>query len=122
MGVGARLPGWVLDQDNARTVLRVSRVQESVNSGVVQRVYALGQQRAIRGFSTKSALNLTLESVSDEQWAWLSERAGTLATLRDTEGLVFSVIIGSIERTRDPSKDEDISYGVSLMLFLSGVN
>ena len=117
MAIGVKLPGWVLNQNQNWLVLDVSAVEESVASGVTQRTYAAGQQRSIAGFSTRSAVSLTVEELSAPDLEWIRERSGQLVTLRDSRGGIWDVIIGDIAQTIDPALSETVAYGASLQLF-----
>ena len=117
MAIGVKLPGWVLNQNQDWLVLDVSSVEESVASGVTQRTYAGGNQRSVSGFSTQSAVSLTVEELGATDLEWIRERTGQLVTLRDTRGGRWDVILGDSALTTDPSLSETVSYGVSLQLF-----
>ena len=118
MGIGANLPGWVLDQNDGESliVLNVARVRRSVDSGVSQRVYARGQQRSIRGFATRSSLMLTLGFIEIAEQLWLEARVGQLVTLRDINGGSIQVIVGDLTWLDDPSLDDTTVYNVPLEL------
>ena len=98
-------------------VLDISAASEAVVSGVVQRTYARGIQRSIAGFSTRSAVGLTLQSLAQFGQEWLRERTGQQVTLRDTRGGRWDVVIGDISYDTDPGFDESTVYDADLQLF-----
>ena len=128
MGVGLRLPGWTLqDQAGAHLVVDASAVSDSVRSGVVQRVFALGQQRSFAGFASRQARSLTVEDLTPEQRDWITARIGQLVTVRDTSGGIAEYILGdfsyslqSSDVEADGGNVETVhAYGASLQLFYS---
>ena len=127
MGVGVKLPGWILQQDDSRTVLDVSSIQDSIDSGVIQRVYADGRQRSIAGYATQAARALTIQEVTFEQWEWLKARSGQLVVSRDPFGEVAEYIVGGISRTLDANNtvadgsnvENTNALNVNLVLFFN---
>ena len=129
MGVGVRLPGWMLsDQAGALLELRVSAVEDGVDSGVVQRVFNLGQQRSFVGFSVEQPRALTLQEVSAQDYEWLKARSGQQVVLRETSGAVGEYIVGGLRGVREATDtvadggtvENTLFYNFDLVLFFTG--
>ena len=120
MGLGVDLPAVSLGIGSDIRLFDISTVGDAVASGVVQRTYATGRQRAITGFASRSRLSLTAEMVNAEAWDWLEGRIGGRLLYRHPNGYLNPVVLGDIARNVEAAKSDDTAWGAFIDLFLAG--
>ena len=120
-GIGVILGSYsVADGDNV-IYLDVSSVTDQVASGIRQRVYGDGQQRAIAGYAERSSLRVTCQRVDKATYDWLAERVGREVVYRDELGTATTVTVGDLRRTRETAKSDEYSWNVQVDFYLTAV-
>ena len=120
-GIGVILGSYsVADGDNV-IYLDVSSTSDRVSSGIRQRVYADGKQRAIAGLAERSHIQVLCQRVSKATFDWLAERVGREVVYRDELGTATTVTIGDLQRTRETGKSDEYAYNVQVDFYLTAV-
>ena len=122
MGIGIQLPGVTLSDGDDILVIKGTTLDHGIESGVTQRVFANGQQRAFTGYSSYDPIKIALTEVTAEDRNWLDIRIGKSVVYRTTIGEFFSVIIGNLKWKLVAALDDSISYSTMLTLFIQETN
>lgn len=117
MAVGIDLRTCYLGLGDDYVLLEVSSRRDGVKSGVSQRVYASGQQRAIIGYSSKDPYDLVAQEVDDETWEWLDTHTSQRLFYRDPTGIALYVVLGNVTRTIDATFEQE-AFDVNIQMYV----